>query len=72
MRNVKSSILRRRKAMETLRQRHQEAQNLFAAKQRQRQDIADMHHQFRIEKLEPLRLEISRFEAAVKRDLNNK
>ena len=28
-----------------------------------------MHHQFRIEKLEPLRLEISRFEAAVKRDL---
>ena len=25
-----------------------------------------------IEKLEPLRLEISRFEAAVKRDLNNK
>ena len=60
------------KPMETLRQRHQEAQNLFAAKQRQRQDIADMHHQFRIEKLEPLRLEISRFEAAVKRDLNNK
>ena len=58
--------------METLRQRHQEAQNLFAAKQRQRQDIADMHHQFRIEKLEPLRLEISRFEVAVKRDLNNK
>lgn len=60
------------KPMETLRQRHEEAQNLFATKKRQRQEIADMHHQFRIEKLEPLRLEISRFEAAVKRDLNNK
>lgn len=57
------------KPMEALRTRHQEAQNLFAAKRRQRQEIADMHHKFRIEKLEPLRQEISRFEEAVRRDL---
>jgi hypothetical protein len=55
--------------MDALRKRHEEVQNLFAAKQRQRQDIADMHHQFRIEKLEPLRLEIRRFEVNVQRDL---
>lgn len=57
------------KPMDALRKRHEEVQNLFAAKQRQRQDIADMHHQFRIEKLEPLRLEIRRFEVNVQRDL---
>lgn len=57
------------KPMYALRQRHAEAQNLFAAKKRQRQEIADMHHQFRIERLEPLRLEISRFETAVEHDL---
>lgn len=57
------------KPMETLEQRHAEAQNLFAAKSKQRQEIAEMHHNFRIEKLEPLREEIRRFELAVERDL---
>lgn len=57
------------KPMEVLRQRHKEAEGLLAAKTRQRQAIADMHHKFRVEKLEPLRREISRFEDAVKADL---
>ena len=49
--------------------RHEETMNLFSEQAERRKAIAEEHRLFRLEKLEPLRAEIARFERKVKDDL---
>lgn len=52
--------------------RHEQALNLFNEQTGRRMKIAEEHRRFRIEKLEPLRMEIAAFEKSVKNALGDK
>ena len=58
--------------MNALVARHEETMNLFSEQAERRKAIAETHRLFRVEKLEPLRAEIARFEQQVKEDLEGR